>query len=144
MAARNASGRRIYITGDREGAALRVILDGKPSNEDLRRWILLGHHYASCRGQDVHVSENLQVSVLQPRRSRPSRAPAVSGPAPSSGASTAPVGLAEMASDNLDAFSPPSEASETPSSPGFPFAPRSGLASVSSVVSQFMDLAELE
>ena len=144
MAARNASGRRIYITGDREGAALRVILDGKPSNEDLRRWILLGHHYASCRGQDVHVSENLQVSVLQPRRSRPSRAPAFSEPVPSTGAVTAPVGVAEMASDAFADSPVPSEASGMPPATGFPFAPRSGLASGSSVVSQFMDLAELE
>jgi len=144
MAARNASGRRIYITGDREGAALRVILDGKPSNEDLRRWILLGHHYASCRGQDVHVSENLQVSVLQPRRSRPSRAPAVSAPAPSTGADSALLVPAEMASDTLADFPAPSETPEMPSAPGSPLAPRFGLASVSSVVSQFMDLADLE
>lgn len=58
----------LFVTNDRLGSALRGILAGDPSNEDLRRWIVLGHHYAVRLGRDFHLSDALDVSVIHGKR----------------------------------------------------------------------------
>lgn len=148
MAAPYSARARIYITGDREGATLQAILDTKPSNEELRRWILLGYHYATRRGQDVHVSENLQISVLQPKRTRPSSA--LGGL--DAGSSVAAVETDAVDSEiptvapspPLPTVTPQAPAALTVPAPPAAIVPRAGLSSVNSVVSQFIDFGELE
>lgn len=139
---------RIYITGDRDGAALQAIFDTKPSNDDIRRWILLGYHYATRRGQDVHVSESLQISVLQPKRTRAPRAlVGLDG-----GSSVAAVETDAVDSEiptvapspTLPPVTPQAPAALTVPAPPAAMVPRAGLSSVNSVVSQFIDFAELE